>query len=584
MSHLEKLYQVFMNKKRVYKESISLVLGGSAGQGLQTIEKVILQIFKKEGYCVFATEELMSRVRGGSNSVEIRLSSKKRSAFTRKIDIAFPLDKESCVRLSDRFDEDTIIITDTSFAEDCKKIQGTFFFLPFLETLNKSGGKMFLNTLVAGIILKIFKIKEEIFLEYLKKTFSRKGEDMITKNIETAKNGGELGKSLLKDIDIFFEIEKQVSSQTMILDGSRALALGSLAGGCNFISSYPMSPSTGVLNALAEYSQEIPLVVEQVEDEITAITMALGAWYAGARALVTTSGGGFALMAESMSLSGMTENPVVVHLAQRPGPSTGLPTRTEQGDLNFALHSGHGEFPRAIFAPGTPEECFECAKKAFDIADKYQVPVIIMTDQFLLESLFEVKKNIFDFSQKPQKYFIETDKNYKRYAFTDDGISPRGLPGFGEGFVHVDSDEHDEDGRIIEDAQTRVKMMEKRMYRLELLSEEVFPVVYQGNEDPSFLIVGWGSTYGVLDEVMEILSNSCLGYMHISQVFPLGQDVKYRIQKAKKVIVVENNMTGQFASLLHKECNRKPEYSIRSYDGSPFSIEYIKQELKKIID
>lgn len=573
-----------MNKKRIYQEDITLVLGGSAGQGLQTIEKVLIQIFKKEGYHVFATEELMSRVRGGSNSTEIRLSAKKRSAFTRKIDIAFPLDKESCMRLSDRFDEDTIIITDESFVEDYKKIQGTFFFLPLLKTVDEAGGKIFLNTLVAGIILGIFETQEEIFLKYLQEIFSRKGEDMVTKNIKTAKKGRELGVSLLKDSGISFEIEKQISSQSMILDGSRAIALGSLAGGCNFISSYPMSPSTGILNTLAEYSQEIPLVVEQVEDEITAITMALGAWYAGARALVTTSGGGFALMAESMSLSGMTENPVVVHLAQRPGPSTGLPTRTEQGDLNFALHSGHGEFPRAIFAPGSLEECFECTRKAFDIADKYQVPVIIMTDQFLLESLFEVEKSVFDFSQKPQKYFIETDENYKRYAFTDDGVSPRGLPGFGEGFVHVDSDEHDEDGRIVEDAQTRVKMMEKRMYRLELLAEEVLPAAYQGNEDPFFLIVGWGSTYGVLEEVMEILSNSCLGYMHVSQVFPLGQDVKYRIQKAKKVIVVENNMTGQFASFLHKECDRRPEYSIRSYDGSPFSTEYLKQELKKIID
>ncbi len=573
-----------MNKKRVYEEDISLVLGGSAGQGLQTIERVLLQIFKKEGYHVFATEELMSRVRGGSNSIEIRLGSKKKQAFVRKIDIAFPLDKESCMRLSDRFDEDTIIITDKAFVADCKEIQGTFSFLPLLETVDTVGGKMFLNTLVAGIILKIFEIKEEAFLEYLRKTFSQKGEEMVTKNIETAKKGRDLGKAILKDMGISLKIKKQTSPHTLLLDGSRALALGSLAGGCNFISSYPMSPSTGVLNALAEYSQEIPLIVEQVEDEITAITMALGAWYAGARALVTTSGGGFALMAESMSLSGMTENPVVVHLAQRPGPSTGLPTRTEQGDLAFALHIGHGEFPRAIFAPGTPEECFTYARKAFDIADKYQVPVIIMTDQFLLESLCEVKKSVVDFSQKPQKYFIETDEKYKRYAFTDDGISPRGLPGFGEGFVHIDSDEHNEDGRIIEDAQTRVKMMEKRMYRLELLAEEVLPSKYQGNENPSFLIVGWGSTYGVLEEVMEILSNSCLGYMHVSQVFPLGQDVKHRIQKAQKIIVVENNMTGQFASLLHKECNRKPEYSIRSYDGSPFSVEYIQEELRKIID
>ncbi|QQS61208.1 MAG: 2-oxoacid:acceptor oxidoreductase subunit alpha [Candidatus Moraniibacteriota bacterium] len=568
------------------KKDISIVLGGSAGQGLQTVEKIIAMFFQQEGIHVFSTSEYMSRVRGGSNSVEMRIGEIPRKAFVKKIDIAFLLDEASFERLAYRFDEETIIIVDPLFVKEKIKAEKNIFFIPLEETADLVGGKVFMNTIVAGMILAIFNIDNKKFLSYLKNIFAKKGEDIVEKNILAATKGrilGEKVRSELEETTFSFE-KKNEKKNTMFLNGSEGIALGSLAGGCNFISSYPMSPATAVLTLMAEYSQKIPLAVEQVEDEITAINMALGAWFGGARALVTTSGGGFALMAESMSLSGMTESPVVIHLAQRPGPATGLPTRTEQGDLDFALHTGHGTFPRAILTPGTPEECFVCGKKAFDLADKYQIPVIVMTDTFLLDSRYESNAEIFSFEQKPQKYFIETESSYKRYAFTSDGLSPRGIPGFGDGFVHVDSDEHDEDGRIIEDEEMRNRMMEKRMYRLELLKKDVLDPVYKGSNHDAFLVIGWGSTYGVISEALESLQNNHIGYLHVNQVYPLGEEIQRRILSAEKIIIIENNMTGQFADILFKEVERKPDHLIVKYDGSPYSVEELRRYLEDIVN
>jgi len=572
------------SKEFRYSEDISLVLGGSAGQGLQTIEKVITMLFQKKGYHVFSTSEYMSRVRGGSNSVEIRVSNERKQAFTKRIDIAFPLDCDSFDRLQKRFDEKTIVIGNADCFQEKKQGNYTFIPIPLLKSAEDIGGKIFMNTITAGIILALFSVDDAGFREYLTRVFSHKGEDIIKKNIEAAEKGRVLGEMLRKEHAITLEVSQQDRKNELYLDGSHAVALGALAGGCNFMSSYPMSPSTGVLNAMAEYSQKLDIAVEQVEDEITAINMAMGAWYAGSRAIVSTSGGGFALMAETLSLSGMTENPVVIHLAQRPGPATGLPTRTEQGDLEFVLYGGHGSFPRVVFSPGNAEECFTCSKKAFEIADKFQVPTIIMTDQFLVDSRSEADACVFEMEEKPQKYFIETDDSYKRYTLTNDGLSPRGIPGFGTGFVHVDSDEHDEDGYIIEDSEMREKMMEKRMYRLELLKENALPPVYSGKENPAFLLVGWGSTHGVISEVVKRLGNKHVGYMHISQIFPLHQEVEDRIQRADIVIVIENNMTGQCADLLSKVCKKQMNHRIVQYDGWPFSVEELEKSVQELID
>ncbi|MGQ9472396.1 MAG: hypothetical protein ACUVR0_12025 [Candidatus Aminicenantales bacterium] len=365
-----------------------------------------------------------------------------------------------------------------------------------------------------------------------------------------------------------------------MLSGSEAVALGALAGGCNFISSYPMSPSTGVLVSLANYSRFFDLVVEQAEDEISAINMALGAWYAGARAMVTTSGGGFALMVEALSLTGMIESPLVIHLGQRPGPATGLPTRTEQADLLFSLYSGHGEFPRIILAPGNIEQAFYLTHRAFYLADKFQVPVIILTDQYLLDSVKDV--STLQFPERIEDFFEITEADYLRYKITPSGLSPRGIPGLGRGFVCLDSDEHDESGRIIEDPLLRQKMVQKRLAKGQRLKKEALPPELIGRDDARFLVFSFGSTRDVIAEAITDLPSVAL--LHYSQLAPLLPPPPELLSRAEKIIVVEGNATGQLGRLLSIEADLDSSFPLNKYDGLPFSVEEIREGLKKITE
>jgi 2-oxoglutarate ferredoxin oxidoreductase subunit alpha len=573
-----------MQKTHKANTDISLIIGGSAGQGLQTIESVISTAFRRVGMSVFSTSEYMSRVRGGSNSVCIRVSETPRYAVRRYADIAISLDGASYRHLSSRLNEHSIVIANTGCESLPKPEMGNPIFVPIEKAAEEAGGKILTNTVVAGIVLAMFRLDDADFLRDMKRVFGRKGEKIVAQNLDAARRGREIGESIREKMSINGIIsQKQTQNEGLFLDGSHAIALGAVAGGCDFIPSYPMSPSTGVLTAMAEYSKDLTIAVEQVEDEITAANMAVGAWFAGARALVTTSGGGLALMAETVSLSGMTENPLVIHLAQRPGPATGLPTRTEQGDLNFALHIGHGEFARALFSPGDAEECFVCMRQAFEIADKFQVPAVVLTDQYLLDSKWEARGNTIIFGEQPQKYFVETESSYRRYEYTSDGLSPRGIPGFGEGLVCADSDEHNESGHIIEDGETREAMMEKRMHRVELIREEAIPVVYDGPEKPAFLVVGWGSTKGTIAEVLNRIGNKHIARLHIPQIFPVSDEIADRLTGAKKVIVVENNFSGQAADLLEKHTGRRADFRIVKYDGRPFFVEELQREITEIV-
>jgi 2-oxoglutarate ferredoxin oxidoreductase subunit alpha len=361
------------------------------------------------------------------------------------------------------------------------------------------------------------------------------------------------------------------------MSGTDGVALGAVAGGCNFISSYPMSPSTGVLVSLSQLAKEFGIVVDQVEDEIAAINKAIGAWYAGGRALITTSGGGFALMTEGLSLAGMLESPMVIHVAQRPGPATGLPTRTEQADLQLVLYGGHGEFPRMIFAPGDPREAFYLTHRAFNMSAKHQAPSIILTDQFLVDSSFTCPSLDLD-GLEVEKHIVETEPGYRRYAFTGDGVSPRGVPGYGEGLVGVDSDEHDEEGHITEDLNLRPRMVEKRLYRrLGLLREDSVPPTLYGDKDYGVLVVAWGSNYHVVREAIDGLGRSDVSMLHFSQVYPLSPITREYLDSADVVAIVENNATCQLGKLIQLETGFMipEENRLLKYDGLPFPVEQV---------
>ncbi|MHA2347583.1 MAG: 2-oxoacid:acceptor oxidoreductase subunit alpha, partial [Candidatus Hodarchaeales archaeon] len=396
--------------------------------------------------------------------------------------------------------------------------------------------------------------------------------------------GMEIGKQIIKDgkIEIILNQNEEVSNYITI-NGSQSIAMGGISAGLNFISSYPMSPSTGVLVFLSQKAEEFDIIIDQAEDEIAAVNKGIGAWYTGARAMITTSGGGFALMTEGLSLSGILETPMVFHVAQRPGPGTGLPTRTGQEDLQFVLNAGHGEFARAIFAPGTAEEGFYLTNHAFNLADKYQIPTFILTDQYFIDSHYTIPD--LDLSTiNNRKQFIQTDKDYKRYLLTESGISPRGIPGFGEGLVNVDSDEHDEEGHITEDVHNlRPKMVEKRLYKkLKLLEDEILPPEFIGEKNYKVLVIGWGSTRNAISEALEELNRKDVAQLHFKQVFPLSKKVKGYFDEAEKVVIVENNATSQFGKLLKLELGVNIDHDLLKFNGIPFSVEEIKTYLEEL--
>ncbi len=573
-----------MNENRQSKkDDISIVLCGEAGQGIQTVERILVHVFKRSNFHVFATKEYMSRVRGGSNSTTIRVSSKRVSSYVDKIDILVPFHAGAVDHVKKRISDRTWVFADSQFiSEDSCAPACHYVDIPFRQLSEEIGGQIYLNVVAAGVVMGLFQIDTETIGEYLGEYFAGKGDAIIQKNLEAVQKGYEIGKNLRSDrLQIDVSPDPEVADE-ILLNGAEAVGLGALGGGCNFLSSYPMSPSTGVMVFLSQQMKDFDVVVEQAEDEISAINMALGASYAGARSLVTTSGGGFALMGEGISLAGMIETPIVVHVAQRPGPATGLPTRTEQADLELVLYAGHGEFPRIIFAPGNLEQAITLTQKAFGLADRFQIPVFVLTDQYFMDTYYNTPS--VDLSgSKTDRYIVKTKKNYKRYALRADGISPRGIPGYGEGLVGMDSDEHGEEAHITEDLELRAKMVDKRLHKMAQIKKEALPPEILGPRDFKVLIIGWGSTYPIIKEAIEVLARNDLAFCHFSQVFPLHEGVKMYLDQAEQVIVIENNATSQFARLIRHQTGPGIQSKILKYSGLPFSVEEIVESLRRRI-
>ena len=433
----------------------------------------------------------------------------------------------------------------------------------------------------------------ETFRNVIRKIFERKGEGVVQGNIACAEEGYNYARKNCPHCEAP-EILESESRRLMLIDGIHAIGMGALMSGCKFYSGYPMTPSTGILNYMASRAKEYNLVVEQTEDEIAAINMAIGASFAGVRAMTGSSGGGFALMVEGLSLAGMTETPIVIAEMQRPGPATGLPTRTEQADLLFILHAAHGEFPRAIFEPGDPRQAFYLTNKAFELAEKYQIPVFIQSDQYLVDTEwtyenFYLEHLIYNDYRLREKD-LEGVEEYKRFKYTDTGISPLAVPGeAGKHLVVADSDEHDEEGHIIEDSETRIKMVQKRLFKkLPLIKKEIDAPLLYGSSSPKIVLVGRGSTYGVIKEVVDTIpEDRKVAMMHFSQVYPLPEldklDYIELLKNADLSICIENNAIGQFSKLIRAETGFEFSQQISKYDGRPFTIENLKEELHAYI-
>ena len=566
------------------KDEVSVVLCGEAGQGIQTVEQILARCLKLSGFHVFATKEYMSRIRGGSNSTEIRISSKRVSAYLDRIDILIPFHQGAIKHVEKRITPETIVLGDKEIiSKDSPLEVKEFIDIPFSKIASDIGGRIYVNIIAAGVVLGTVGVEQHLLTNFIREFFSKKSEDVIKRNIEAIKKGYEVGTQILNSGKIEFIIRSSPKiKDENLLNGAEAVGLGALAGGCKFLSSYPMSPSTGVMVFLSQQMEDFDIVVEQAEDEISAINMAIGASYGGARSMVTTSGGGFALMIEGVSLAGMLEIPVVIHLGQRPGPATGLPTRTEQADLELALYSGHGEFPRIILAPGNLKDAFFLTQKAFNLADKYQIPVFVLTDQYLIDSLMNLP--LLDISDtRDENHVVKTHKEYKRYELTEDGISPRGIPGFGEGLVGVDSDEHDEEAHITEDLILREKMVDKRLKKLDSIKKEIVPPELVGSSNYKVLITGWGSTYNVVREALQELGREDISFLHFKQVYPLYEGTKNYLQKAQIKLIIENNATSQFGKLIKLYTGMDIEAKILKYNGLAFSVEEVAAEIKKIL-
>ncbi len=536
----------------------SVLIGGEAGQGMFSVELELTEILSRLRYHFFATKNYMSRIRGGHNFHMIRIAEAPVHALSGEPwDLIIALDTETDRYHGKDLSASGIFLTPAQVKEVEQAARDRF------------GKVTATNTMLVGLILSVIGCPPERISGIREVALEL---DHLTAGFAFARRWGLSGR---------YTLEPRAPEHCKF-DGNHALALGALLGGCQFMSGYPMTPATSIMHYMATVALDHPVHFEQAEDEISAVNMALGASYAGLRSLVATSGGGFALMQEGVSLAGMTETPVVVIVAQRPGPATGLPTRTEQGDLNFVLHAGHGEFPRAVYAPGSLHEAMMLARKSFSVADRCQTPVFILTDQFFADSVQMMTEEIpLDIDRREYAVY---GAGYRRYALTPSGVSPLACPGEGEALVKVDSDEHDEEGKITEDLSLRTRMVDKRLKKLDLLRGDVVMPTYAGDPEAGVIVIHWGSNKMIVEEAVGrlIAEGASAGALHFSQVYPLTKDmVSAWNLEGKRLIAVENNATGQFAALLKRELGLTVHQRILKYNGECFTVKEICQALKK---
>jgi 2-oxoglutarate/2-oxoacid ferredoxin oxidoreductase subunit alpha len=571
----------------------SVFVAGAAGEGIQTIGDVIARTLLTRGYPVFAAQDYESRIRGGFSSVRLRIGDAPRNAPRPDADILLALNARAreqyreflrpggLLLADDAADVASVTADVASVTADVASVTAdvSSVAIPFSDlALSHGGSKLSANSVAAGALCATLGVPFAALRVVLEETFKKRGADVVESNVRAAEAGFDaartsLGSRALRELPAR-------ANRYAYASAHETIPLAAAAAGCRFIAAYPMSPSTGIITAFAR-QPELGAFVEQAEDEIAAINMALGAGAAGVRAMTATSGGGFALMVESLSLAGMTETPLVIVVGQRPGPATGLPTRTAQEDLFFAMYAGHGEAPRAVLAPSDPQDAIDKTIRAFDLADRYQIPVILLTDQFLADSSFSMEPFALP-AEIPGPRLADPAKiarAYRRYALTDDGISPRLALGQSRHLVCIDSDEHDEDGHITEDlVSMRPAMVEKRLEKGRRLRAEMAPPLQNRAEDADLVLIGWGSTKGAIDEAVDRTraGGHKVGALHFTELWPLPE---LAFPEGPRYWTVEGNATGQLARLLRAETGLDVEGRIGRYDGLPLDADAILKEL-----
>jgi 2-oxoglutarate ferredoxin oxidoreductase subunit alpha len=569
----------------------SIKIGGQSGTGINTVGLILSKAFKRSGFYNTSYREYPSLIKGGFASYQIDISDKPFNSVSSSIDIYVAIDKWSFETLLKSIDENKIFFYDSNIIRVSEDEQAkldkkniTVYDLPLSLTAKKTGGNTIMkNTVLMGAMWKLLDLDQKILLDSILKVFN-KTKEIEEANVKCAKAGADL---IEETTSILSTYDKDENLKEMIsISGNEAIALGGIAGGVRAYIAYPMTPSTSILHTFAKFAKETKIVVKQAEDEITAVNMTIGANHGGTRAMCATSGGGFDLMSEGVSLAGITETPLVIALAQRPGPGTGVPTWTSQGDLKIAINAAHGEFSRIILAPGDVDECFNLTAKALNMAEKYQCVVIILTDKYLAETLYTTDE--FDSSNikiDRGEYIEKNDKlssEVNRYELTEDGISKRWAPGDFENVYVANSDEHTPEGYSTEDSKEIKDMIDKRMRKDSVILKDLPEPTIYGEKDADISIIGWGSTkHIILDAIEELQDEISINFLYFNHVYPLKTSkLKKFAQNSKRLYVLENNEVGQFADLIQMKTGIMLENRILKYNASPFFIDEVIDKLR----
>lgn len=548
----------------------NVLVGGAAGQGIETTVAVLERMLKRSGYSVFTQKDFMSRVRGGHNFSLVRFGNEGVFGHSYHLDGIVALDSTTIREHSSQLSADGFILCDSSIEADDPRVIA----IDMNSMAKELGNPRVSGSIATGAILKLFGEPLEGIDNALSASIKPKYLEI---NQKAARRGFEAVRERFPHLT-------GTHAGDLLISGSQAMALGAIAAGLRFYSAYPMSPATPLMEALAVKADEVGLVVEQAEDEIAAINMAIGASFAGARAMTGTSGGGFSLMIEALGLSGIAEVPLVVVDVQRPGPATGLPTRTEQSDLLFAISASQGEFPRIVLSVRNGEDAFYQIMRAFDLAERFQVPVIVLSDQYIGDSSWTITRlDPARISVAPVGDEVDQKGPYLRYRDTDSGVSPRAIPGDGRHIVAIDSDEHDEAGHITESARMRVQMVNKRMRKIDGIKAQLKEPAFIGTDDFDVLFIGWGSMWAPLTEAVGLLNEGKEGRyaaLVFGDVYPLPQRLLLdKSKQASRIIDVEQNATGQLAELIRRETGIVCDARILKYDGRQISGEEIAERI-----
>ena len=568
---------------------LSIKIGAQAGQGVMVTGRSLARCFTRGGLNVVAYPEYPSIIRGGHNTYQVVVSEKPVHSPVMHSDIVVALNQDAVFYHKDFVSKGGAIIYDSSIdaAKFKPKKDILLFSLPIADLLAKNNGiaKM-ANTVALGATLALADYPFDFIEGVMRDEFGRKGEEIVKQNIAVAKAGYDYAKQNFKGFDR--KIKPISEKRKIFVAGNEAIALGAVKGGMKFYVAYPMTPASTILHYFFENERKFDIVVKQTEDEIAAMNYAVGANFAGVRAMTGTSGGGFALMVEAIGMAAESETPVVVTLVSRPGPGTNMPTWTEQAELRFALHCAQGEFLRVVLAPGDVDECFHLAANAFNLAEKYQIPVIILSDKFLGESLFSTDR--FDESKiKIERGKIVTNlpelkpnTRFKRYELTADGISPRSLPGEPNG-IHVGTSyEHDETGYSSEDFSMRKEMVDKRARKINSLMKEIPGPKLYGPKSADVTLVAWGSQKLPCLDALALLEEKGIkaNLLHFSYIFPVNEkETQKALKNCKKTVLVENNSTAQLAGLLKEHADATFDFHLLKYDGRQFFPEQIAEEV-----